>query len=114
MAATCYDESQEHLGPRGSDWLTLSGPGLSLLEDHVGFLRTRLRSKCKVGIWGWTTHCERGGGQREKGVSLSFGVRRAELHCSSCLLLIGVALHRSHGLDRSSFRIWKMAILGTV
>lgn len=51
----------------------------SLLEDHVGFFGTCLGSKRKVDIWGWTTHCERGGGQREKGVSFSFGVRRVRL-----------------------------------
>lgn len=53
----------------------------SLLEDHLGFFGTCLGSKCKVDIWGWTTHfgSERGGGQREKGLSVSFGGRRAKL-----------------------------------
>ena len=79
MAATCSDESQEHLEPRGGGRLTLNGPGLSARRS-CGLLQNL------PWVYGQSGHlvlnhteCERGGGQREKGVSVSFGVRRAKL-----------------------------------
>lgn len=51
----------------------------SLLKDHEGFFGTCLGSKCKVGLWGWTTHSKsERGGQREKGLGVSFGVPKLQ------------------------------------
>lgn len=78
MAATCYDESQEHLGPRGSGRLTLNGPGFS--ARSCGFLQNLPLVYVQSGHLVMDhSERERGGGQREKGVSVGFGVRRAKL-----------------------------------